>query len=178
MAQNSPKLRRTHKHRIIVLVKAHAKTDATSYNIVAFCWGFLANNVASVCMDLKVWPVSNFTQQVPTSADIVVVPCKRTQHVGPNNVTCCWPTVLRPFAWAFTICLFSWKAVFKPDVFVRHVAFVRISTRCVLYLNHNLLLFNNYMNLLRAIHPKSSTNINFFKFYFCTDLKTMFKIQL
>ena len=30
--------------------------------------------------------VSNCTQQVPTSANIVVDPCKRTQHVGPNNV--------------------------------------------------------------------------------------------
>ena len=29
----------------------------------------------------KVWPVSNCTQQVPTSANIVVVPCKRTQQV-------------------------------------------------------------------------------------------------
>ena len=29
-----------------------------------------------------------------TSANIVVVPYKRTQHAGPNNVTC-----LRPFAW-------------------------------------------------------------------------------
>ena len=36
-----------------------------------------------------------------TSANIVV-PCKRTQHVGPNNVTCCWPTMLRSFAQAFT----------------------------------------------------------------------------
>ena len=38
---------------------------------------------------------------MPTNANIVVAPCKRTQHVGPNNVTCCWPTMLRPFAWAF-----------------------------------------------------------------------------
>ena len=30
--------------------------------------------------------LSNYTQQVPTSANIVVVPCKRAQHVGPNNV--------------------------------------------------------------------------------------------
>ena len=30
--------------------------------------------------------VSNYTQQVPTSSNIVVVPCKRTQPVGPNNV--------------------------------------------------------------------------------------------
>ena len=39
---------------------------------------------------------------MPTSANIVVVPCKRTQHVGPNNVACCWPTMLCPFAWALT----------------------------------------------------------------------------
>ena len=38
---------------------------------------------------------------MPTSANIVVVSCKRTQHVGPSNVACCWPTILRPFAWAF-----------------------------------------------------------------------------
>ena len=79
--------------------KGH-KTDATSHNVVACCWGFLANNVASVCMGLNVWPVSNYTQQVPTSANIVVVPCKRTRHVGPNSVACCWPTMLRPFALA------------------------------------------------------------------------------
>ena len=42
------------------------QTDATSHNIVVCCWGFLANNVASVCMGLKVKPVSNYTQQVPT----------------------------------------------------------------------------------------------------------------
>ena len=35
-----------------------------------------------------------------TSANIVVVPCKRTQHIRPNNVVCCWPIMLRPFAWA------------------------------------------------------------------------------
>ena len=29
----------------------------------------------------KVWPVSNCTQQVPTSANIVVVPCKQTQQI-------------------------------------------------------------------------------------------------
>ena len=70
--------------------------------LLRVCWGFLANNVTSVCMGLKVWPVSNYTQQVPTSANIVVVPCKRTQHVGPNNVACCWPTMLHPFEWTFT----------------------------------------------------------------------------
>ena len=39
------------------------------------------------------------------SANIVVVPCKRTQQVttlfiGPNNVGCRWLTMLGPFAWA------------------------------------------------------------------------------
>ena len=33
--------------------------------------------------------------------NIIVVPCKRTQHVGSNNVACRWPTMLRLFAWAF-----------------------------------------------------------------------------
>ena len=37
-------------------------------------------------MDLKVGSISNYTRQVPTSANIIVVPCKRTQYVGPNNV--------------------------------------------------------------------------------------------
>ena len=40
-------------------------------------------------------------QQVPTSANIAVVPCKWKQHAGPNNVACCWPTMLLPFAWNF-----------------------------------------------------------------------------
>ena len=38
-----------------------------------------------------------------TSANTVVVPCKRTQHVGPKNVGCCWPSMLRPFARALTL---------------------------------------------------------------------------
>ena len=57
------------------------RTDATSANNSQHCCVLLANNVASVCMGLNVWPVSNYTQQVPTSANIVVVPCKRTQQV-------------------------------------------------------------------------------------------------
>ena len=58
-------------------------------------------------MGLKVWPVSNYTQQMPTSANIVVVRCKRTQYVGPNNVACFWLTMLRPFVWALTLTLFG-----------------------------------------------------------------------
>ena len=48
-----------------------------------------------------------------TSANIVVVPCKRMQHVRPNNVACCWPTMLRPFAWAFIVFLSS--GIFRDD---------------------------------------------------------------
>ena len=44
--------------------------------------------------------VSNFIQQVATTHNMV---CKRSQHVGPNNVASCWPTMLRAFAPAFTI---------------------------------------------------------------------------
>ena len=27
----------------------------------------------------------------------------KSQHCGPKNVGCCWPTMLRPFAWAFAL---------------------------------------------------------------------------
>ena len=53
------------------------------------------NNVASIWTGLKVWPVSNFAPQDPTTCNGV---CKRTQHVTSNNVGSCWPTMLRPFA--------------------------------------------------------------------------------
>ena len=66
------------------------QTDATSANNSQHCWVLFANDVASVCMGLKVWPVSNYTQQLPTSANIVVVPCKRTQQV----TTLLGPTML------------------------------------------------------------------------------------
>ena len=63
------------------------------------CWELLANSVASVCTGLKLWPVSNFAQQHPTTCNRV---CKRTQHVTSNNVGSCWPTMLPPFARGFT----------------------------------------------------------------------------
>ena len=40
---------------------------------------------------------SNKAQQHATTHNMV---CKRSQHVGPNNVASCWPTMLRAFAWA------------------------------------------------------------------------------
>ena len=82
--------------------------DATSHNIVASCLGFLANSVASDCMGLNVCPVSNYTQQVPTL--LWFHGCKRTQHVGPNSVACCWPTMLRPYSdWVASVCKRAFK---------------------------------------------------------------------
>ena len=50
----------------------------------------------------KLHPTScNKSQQHATTHNMV---CKRSQHVGPNNVASCWPTMLRAFARAFTFC--------------------------------------------------------------------------
>ena len=49
----------------------------------------------------KVSPVSNYTQQVPTSANIVVVPCKRTQQV----TTLLGPTLLHVVSQQCCVCL-------------------------------------------------------------------------
>ena len=50
---------------------------------------------------LKVWSVSNFAQQLPTTQQHAIT-CNRvyirTQSVTFNNVGSCWPTMLRPFA--------------------------------------------------------------------------------
>ena len=69
------------------------QTDATSHNIVACCCGFEANNVASACMYLKVWSVSNYMQQVPR---LKAHPNGRNivgqQHailLGPNAASVC-----------------------------------------------------------------------------------------
>ena len=68
---------------------AFVKARANGRNKSQHCCVFLANNVASVCMGLKVWPVSNYTQQVPTLLWI---------HADGRNVF--GPTMLRPLAWA------------------------------------------------------------------------------
>ena len=64
------------------------------------CWELLPKNAAFVCTGLKVWPVSNVAQQLPTTRNIITCNsvCKRTQHVTSNNVRSCGPTMLRPFA--------------------------------------------------------------------------------
>ena len=71
------------------------RTWNRSNNSPEQCWELLANNVASVWTGLKVWPVSNFARQLPTTRNRV---CKQTQRVTSNIVGICWPTMLRLFA--------------------------------------------------------------------------------
>ena len=47
---------------------------------------------------------SKKSQQHATTHNMV---CKRSQHVGPNNVASCWPTMLRAFARALINVLIS-----------------------------------------------------------------------
>ena len=61
-------------------------------------------------VDWKVWPVSNFAQQHPTTCNRV---CKRTQHVSSNNVGSCWPTRLRPFERGLTRLDFFYQSCFE-----------------------------------------------------------------
>ena len=63
------------------------QTDPTTHNIVACCWGFVANSVASVCMGLKVSPVSNYTQQVPTLLWFHANGRNKSQHFWAQQ---CW----------------------------------------------------------------------------------------
>ena len=69
---------------MIVITRLLVKTPANGSNKPQHCCVLLASKVASVCVYGPT--VSNYTKQVPKSANIVVVPCKRTQHAGPNNV--------------------------------------------------------------------------------------------
>ena len=63
------------------------QTDATSANNSHHCWVLLANNVTSVCMGLKVWPVSNYTQQVPTLLWLHANGRNKSQHCWAQQ---CW----------------------------------------------------------------------------------------
>ena len=64
--------------------------NANGRSIVALCFAGHRTIEMLGPVGPKVWPVSNCTQQVPTSANIVLVPCKRTQQV----ITLLGPTVL------------------------------------------------------------------------------------
>ena len=83
----------------IKIVKAHANGRNKSQH----CCVFVGQQCCVRLYGSKRLTDSNYTQHVPTSANIVVVQCKRTQHVVLNNVACCWPTMLRPFALALKL---------------------------------------------------------------------------
>ena len=70
---------------------------AFAHHVVCCC--VLLRLVGSCWMKFETGQTSsNNFQQVATTHNMV---CKRSQHVGPNNVASCWPTMLRAFARAF-----------------------------------------------------------------------------
>ena len=75
------------------------KSCANGSNIVALRFGDHGTKEMLGVVGWKVWPVSNFAQQHPTTCNRV---CKRTQHVPSNKVESCWPTMLCPFARGLT----------------------------------------------------------------------------
>ena len=91
------------------------QTNATAANLVGGCLKKCGSMQTGATMFRYVSPVTdqwrcwyllrqNLTgfKLYATSANTDVVPCKRMQHVRPNNIACCWPTMLRSFAWAFS----------------------------------------------------------------------------
>ena len=71
------------------------KSFANGSNIVALRFGDHGTKEVLGDVGWKVWPVSNFAQQHPTTCNRV---CKLTQHVTSNNAGSCLLTVLRPTA--------------------------------------------------------------------------------
>ena len=69
----------------------------TGSNIVALRFGDHRTKAMLEVVGWKVWPVSNFTQQHPTTCNRV---CKRTQHLASNNVGSCWPQCCFRLHWA------------------------------------------------------------------------------
>ena len=88
----------------LVVPKSRTFSPAWSYslsNLKAHAYG--RNKPQHCCVRLYRPKRLTGFKLYATSANIVVVPCKRTQHVGPNNVACCWPTMLCLFAWALKV---------------------------------------------------------------------------
>ena len=82
------------------------QTDPTTHNIVACCWGFCSQQC---CVRLH-------GPKILTGFKLYATSANKCQHcgsmqtdaishnfVGLNSVGCCWPTMLRPFAWAFSL---------------------------------------------------------------------------
>ena len=86
------------------------KAYANGRNKSQHCYVLLGVFGQQCCVRLHGPKVLTGFELYATSANkclIVVVPCKRTQHVGLNNVACSWPTMLRAFAWALIYTRFS-----------------------------------------------------------------------
>ena len=90
-------------------VKAHAKEHNSSQHCCVLL-GFFGQQC---CIRLH-WPKTltgfklcatsaNKCQQMPTNANIVVVPCKRTQHVGPNSDKNVAPVCMGPNVYGITL---------------------------------------------------------------------------
>ena len=63
------------------------ETNATRTNNSQHCWVLLTNNVASVCMGRKVWPVSQQVPQVPILLWIHANGRNKSQHCWAQQ---CW----------------------------------------------------------------------------------------
>ena len=99
----------TNTHNSIHTTLWCACAGATLLNVLCkrtqYCWNTLRwprnNRNVGTCWlwsltSFKLHPTtSNKSQQHATTHNMV---CKRSQHVGPNNVASCWPTMLRAFA--------------------------------------------------------------------------------
>ena len=82
---------------VVYIIKTHANGRNKSQHCCVLLGGF----VQQCCVRLQGPKSLTDFKLFTTSANIVMAPCKRMQHVGPYIVACCWPTMLRPFAWAF-----------------------------------------------------------------------------
>ena len=138
------------------------QTDATSHNIVACCWGFLANGYVRLhgpksLTGFKLYATSaNKCQQVPTSANIVVIPCKRTQQVTTllPVVEGFWPTVASVCIMGLTVWTVSNYLKQVPTLLWFHANGCNKSQHCCLLLG----VFSQQC-CVRLHGPKSLTGL-------------------
>ena len=122
------KVRSCFSNTIILVVDRCVKARANARNIVGpNMLRAFAHHVVCCCVLLRLdgscWmkfetgqTSSNNFQQVATTHNMV---CKRSQHVGPNNVASCWPTMLRAFARAFKVRVGKQGRVLRYDLIYR-----------------------------------------------------------
>ena len=107
----------THK-TLEIMCNVHAwhqqccKSCANGSNIVVLRFSDHRTKEMLGVVDSKVWPVSNFAQQLPTTCNKM---CKQTEHVTFNNVGSCWPTMLDAFA---HVGLYMWIQKFDNSPFL------------------------------------------------------------